>query len=144
VPAPGKRPKRVGHGQRLHPARHVRRLPLARLVSRKLAGLLQVRLHRGFEVLVDPEVLGETVDLVQELLARFVVVDLVGAGGGLIAIEPVERLEIRADRRDVARSDGLGRELHHRSETVQLQLRMLRSAVDRPLLQLLRDDLPDA
>src|SRR5260370_20478318 len=55
-------------------------LGLARLVRRDLAGLLQVRLHRRFKVLVDAEVLGETVDLVQELLTRFVVIDLLSAG----------------------------------------------------------------
>src|ERR1700733_6777876 len=41
------------------------------------AGLPQMRLHRGFEVLVDPEVLGDAIDPVHELLARFVVIDLV-------------------------------------------------------------------
>ena len=36
------------------------------------------------------------------------------------------------------------RELHRRKEAIQLQLRMIGAAVDRPLLQNLGDDLPDA
>jgi hypothetical protein len=75
---------------------------------------------------------------------RLVVIDLVGAGDRLVAVEAVERLEIRGDRRDVASGHGFGRELNRRREAVQLQLRMFGPAVDPTLLQLLGDDLPDA
>ena len=44
--------------------------------QRDPAGLLQVRLHRRGEVLVDAKVVSDAVDLVQELLARLVVIDL--------------------------------------------------------------------
>jgi hypothetical protein len=40
--------------------------------------------------------------------------------------------------------DGLRRELHHRSEAVQLQLRMAGAAVDRPFPQHFGNGLPDA
>jgi hypothetical protein len=71
-----------------------------------------VRLHRRGEGLVDSEVLGEAVDLVHELLARLVVIDLVGAGDDLVAVEPVKRLEIRRDRGNVAARDARGCELY--------------------------------
>jgi hypothetical protein len=45
---------------------------------------------------------------------------------------------------NVASGHALGRKLDRWSEAVQLQLRMLGPAVDRALLQLLGDDLPDA
>jgi hypothetical protein len=77
-------------------------------------------------------------------LARFVIVGLVGAGDRLIAVEPVKRLEVGRDGGNVAARDALGCELNRGSEAIQLQLRMLGPAVDRALLQLLRNDLPDA
>src|ERR1700733_13423198 len=130
----------IGRGRKVNP------LPVgfARLVGGNLAGLLQMRLHRRCEVLVDAEVLGEAVDLVHEFLARFVVIDLVGPRDDLIAVEPVERLEIRRDRGKVAGGDARGRELNRWSQAVQLQLRMLGPAIDPALLQLLRNNLPDA
>src|SRR5580704_1457210 len=72
--------------------RRLRPLPVgfAGLVVGNLADLLQVLLHRGRDDLVDAKVGGDAVDLVQELLARFVVIGLVRAGDRLIAIEPVE------------------------------------------------------
>jgi hypothetical protein len=90
---------------------------VARLISGDLTNLLQMHLHPPRDDFVDPKVGGHAIDLVQELLAGFVVIDLVGAGDGLIPIEPierleVERLEIRRDRRDIARRDGLGPKLH--------------------------------
>ena len=131
---------KIGRTLRLRPLS----FGLDRLVIGNFADGLQVRLHRRGEVLVDAEVLGHAVDLVRELLARLVVINLVGGGDGLITVEPVERLEIRGDRGNVAGGHGSGRKLNRGSKTVQLQLRMLRATVDRPLLKLPRDDLPDA
>src|ERR1700722_17580836 len=140
----GVAPRRVRLVHEFGRTLRLRFLPLARLIGGNLAGLLQVRLHRRSEVLVNAEVLGEAVDLVHELLAGLVVIDLVGAGDRLVAIEPVERLEIRRDRGKVAGGDPLCRKLNRWSEAVQLQLRMLGPAIDPALPQLLRNDLPDA
>ena len=82
-------------------------------------------------------------DLVHELLARFVAFQTVGGGDRLVAVEPVERLEIRVDRRNVARRDRPGPRVALRSQMIQLQLGD-RPAVDRPLPRLFGDDLPDA
>jgi hypothetical protein len=57
------------------------RFRLVRLVRWDLADLLQVLLHRRRYDLVDAEIGGDAVDLVDELLARLVVIDLVGACG---------------------------------------------------------------
>ena len=65
-------------------------------------------------------------------------------GDRLITVEPIEHLQIGRDGADVAGCDGFGRELHHGREAIQLQLRMIGAAVDRPFLQDLGDDLPDA
>src|ERR1700722_1129652 len=136
--------RRVRLFDKVERTRRLRPLGLAPPIRGQPAGLLQMRLHRRGEALVDAEVLSETVDLVHELLARIVVINLVGAGDGLIAVEPVERLEIGRDRGNLARRNGFGGELNRWSEAVQLQLRMLGPAVDPALLQLLRNDLPDA
>ena len=106
-------------------------------------------LHKDFPArlprdVIDAEVGGDPVDLVEQLLARFVVIGLVGAGDRLVAIEPVEHLEVGRDGRHVARGDRFGRELHHRREAVQLQLRVVGAAVDRPFLQNLGHDLANA
>jgi hypothetical protein len=63
-----------------------------------------MRLRRPRDDFVDPKVGGDAIHLVQELLAGFVVIDLVGAVDDLIAVEPFERLEIRRDRRDNRRT----------------------------------------
>jgi hypothetical protein len=55
----------------------------------------------------------------------------------------LRHLQIGRDGRDVAGGDRFGRQLHHRRETIQLQLGMIGAAVDRPFLQDLGDDLPD-
>ena len=59
-------------------------------------------------------------------------------------VEPVKHLRIGRDRRDVAGGDRFSREPHHGRQTLQLQLGVLSAAVDRALLQLLGDNLPDA
>ena len=105
--------------------------------------LLQV-LARGVPHLVDPEVVGHAVDLLHQPLAILVVITLMGDGGRLVAVQPIQRLEVRSDRRNVAGGDGLGPELHGGSEAIQLQLGMIGVAVDRTLLQLLGHDLADA
>src|SRR5689334_1627166 len=117
-----RRLRRVRLSANLRRTRPVRALPLglARLAGGK---------RRGHD-LADAEVGRHAVELVQYLLARVVVILLVGAGCRLVTVEPVERLEIRADRRNIACRDRLGPELHRGRQAVQLQLRMLGAAVD--------------
>jgi hypothetical protein len=109
-----------------------------------IPSLLRCSRAAGAHDLVHVEIGGNAIDLLEQLLARLVVIGLVGAGDGLVAVEPVEHLEIRGDGRHVARGDRLGRELHHRREAVQLQLGVRGAAVDRPFLQHVGDDLADA
>ena len=66
-----------------------------------------MRVRRRAEDLVDAEIVGDAVDLVHELLARLIVIDLMGAGDRLIAIESIEHLQIGRDGPDIAGGDAL-------------------------------------
>ena len=83
------------HGLR---ARLVGSLPSAARLVGNLADLLQVLPRRRHD-LVDAQVVGNAVDLIERLLARLAVIDLVRAGDRLVAVEPVEHLEIGRDGR---------------------------------------------
>jgi hypothetical protein len=53
---------------------------------------------------------------VHEFLTRFVVIDLLSAGDGLVTVEPVERRETRRDRGNIAGGNALSRELDRWSQ----------------------------
>jgi hypothetical protein len=96
--------------------RRIRRLALARRIVGNGADRLQALLHRRCEVLVDAEIGGHAIDLVHEFLTRFVVIDLLSAGDGLVTVEPVERRETRRDRGNIAGGNALSRELDRWSQ----------------------------
>ena len=77
---------------------------------------------------IDAEVGGDAVDLVEKLLARFVVIDLIGAGDGLVTVEPVEHFEIGRDSRHSPAATASAASCITGSEAVQLQLRMIGAA----------------
>src|SRR5262249_55754606 len=90
------------------------------------------------------EIVGDAIDLIEELLARFVVIFLAGDGDRLVAIEAVQRLEVRVDSDDLAGGVGAGPGLPRRGETAKWHFRMVGAAVDRPSLHLLGHVLPNA
>ena len=87
--------------------------------------------------------LGETGDLGVQFFADFLIVAVNSAGVFLVAVEPVEHPEEGPDRLEIASGDGLARQLRRGAEAGELQQRMRHPVVDLPLLQNLRDDLPD-
>jgi hypothetical protein len=54
---------------------------------------------------VDTQIGGDAAELAHQFAARLVVVDLDGLRGQLVAVQPVEHLHERGDRRDVAVGD---------------------------------------
>ena len=87
---------------------------------------------------------GDAVQLGEQPLARRLIVDRIGLGRALVAVELGENLEIRRDRSDLAVSDPLRREPKRVFEAGALQHRMVRSAVDLLAPQRLADDLAHA
>jgi len=75
--------------------------------------------------------------------ARLVVVGL-ASGGGLVAVELVEELEVISDRLAVAANDRVRRKPQRRHEPRALQLLVVHWGIDDALLQGLADDLADA
>ncbi len=92
----------------------------------------------------EAEIGGDAVELLEQLPARVVIVDLVDLGGLLVAVEPVEHLEERGDRPDVAALDRIGRDLHRRPKAGKLQLGVVAVLVGEALRERLAHDLADA
>src|SRR5208283_4755653 len=124
-------PSRLGTGERRHLAARGRRFRRFGRLGRRPR-------------LVDLQIGGDPVDLVHELAARLVVVNLDGLRGSLVAIEPVEHLHERRDRRDVALGDRFAGEPHRRLKAGQLQFGVLRAFVDDAPRERLPDDLAHA
>lgn len=80
----------------------------------------------------------------EQPLARRLIVDRIGPGRALVAVELSENLEIERNRADVAFGDPLRREPKRVLEAGALQHRMIRSDVDLLALQRLADDLAHA
>jgi hypothetical protein len=80
--------------------------------------------------LIYAEIGGDEVDLGEKLLARLVVVDLIGLGDPPIAVQAIENFQERRDRLDVAVGDRFARKPHRRLKTRQLQLGVLCAFVD--------------
>jgi hypothetical protein len=109
-----------------------------RLARRFLVGLRRVFDHG------EAEIGGDAVELLEQLLAGVVVVDLIDLGGLLVAVEPVEHFEERGDRFDIPALDRHGRDPHRRPQAGKLQLGVVVVLVGEALGERLAHDLADA
>jgi len=77
------------------------------------------------------QAVGDAAHLGEEPLPRGVVVDLPRRARRVIAVEPLENLEVGRDRLKVARVDRLGGEGLRALEPDELKQRMIRGVIDR-------------
>src|SRR5574337_1418307 len=86
---------------------------------------------------------GHAVQLGEQLLPHFVVVDLARPRRRLVAVVAVEHSQKRRDRLEIAVRDRFGRELHGGLKPDELEERVFRRLVDLAFPQALSNDLAD-